>query len=220
MTTTYEQKKRCAMCGSESEYTGIGTTNTFGSSDLDTRPPEMKRSTMFAWVERCPQCGYCNHEVSKSSPEAQAIVNSEEYKGQLNDPSCPDLANSFLCVAMLDREKANYNLATWDLIHAAWVCDDAGKLDQAKECRIKAVAMLSVAQEHGDRIGSDDRSNTAMLVDLLRRSGQAEKARQILAAHPEGAEADVISRVLSFQRVLLDRNDVSCHTIAEAIGEK
>jgi hypothetical protein len=57
MTTLYREKSRCAVCGIATEYTSIGSTNAFGSPDLDTRPPEMQRSTIFAWVQRCPECG-------------------------------------------------------------------------------------------------------------------------------------------------------------------
>lgn len=54
MTTLYEAKAQCAVCGTESEYTGIGSTNSFGSPDLDTRPLKMKRSTIVDWIQRCP----------------------------------------------------------------------------------------------------------------------------------------------------------------------
>lgn len=37
---------KCAVCGKESEQITLASTNTFGSPDLDLRPPEMKRSTM------------------------------------------------------------------------------------------------------------------------------------------------------------------------------
>ena len=58
MTTVYHQNITCAICGTEFEYTGIASTNAFGPTDLDTQPPEMERSTIDAWVQRCPQCGY------------------------------------------------------------------------------------------------------------------------------------------------------------------
>ncbi len=96
LTTLYEKKAQGSVCGTENEYTGIGSTNALGSLDLDTRPPEMERSTIFTWVQRCPECGYCASDVSITRPRAQAVVNGEEYKDQLNDPTYPELANSFL----------------------------------------------------------------------------------------------------------------------------
>ena len=57
MTTQSTVKRRCALCGAESEHTAIGGVNTFGAGDLDSRPAEPQRSAIVAWVQRCPQCG-------------------------------------------------------------------------------------------------------------------------------------------------------------------
>ena len=47
MTTVFPQTVRCSVCGAENEMMVVASTNTFGGTmDLDTRPPEMKRSTM------------------------------------------------------------------------------------------------------------------------------------------------------------------------------
>jgi protein-disulfide isomerase len=41
MTMLILQEVRCRICGQESEYPEINSTNTiFGAVDLDTRPPE------------------------------------------------------------------------------------------------------------------------------------------------------------------------------------
>lgn len=128
MTTLYKEKARCAVCGTETEYTCIGSTNAFGSPDLDTRPPERHRSTIFAWVQRCPECGYCGSDVSQAPSQAASVVSSPEYTRQLSDSTYPELANKFLCKALIDERSGDYAAAAWALIHAAWACDDA---DQA-----------------------------------------------------------------------------------------
>ena len=138
MTTHFKKTIQCNVCGAENEYTCIGSTNTFGSQDLDTRPPEMQRSTIVASVQRCPFCGYCASEVDISCPEARTVVNTKEYKEQLNNPSYPDLANSFLCGAIVDRESRELAVATLALMRAAWACDDSGHVDQARVCRRKS----------------------------------------------------------------------------------
>lgn len=101
MTTLYEEKARCAVCGTETEFTGIASTNAFGSPDLDTRPPEMQRSTIFAWVQCCPECGYCSSDISKVPSQAVSVVHSPEYGKQLTDSTYPELANGFLCKAII-----------------------------------------------------------------------------------------------------------------------
>jgi hypothetical protein len=220
MTTFYKENAVCAVCGSEKEYEGIASTNMFGSLDLDTRPPEMKRSTIFAWVQRCPQCGYCAVDVTEPRPGAQVVVSGEEYRNQLNDPEYPELANSFLCQAIVDRESGDYVDATWALIHAAWVCDDFELPAQAGACRQKAADMLAVAEAHGQQVAEQEGASTVILVDLLRRSNQLQKARQLIATGQGSNTEDIIWRILDFQSTLLDRNDVSCHTVAEALAKR
>lgn len=220
MTTDYEEKVRCCVCGAENEFTGISSTNTFGSADLDTRPPESMRSTISVWVQRCPECGYCASDVGVPRLEAQAAVTGKEYKDQLNDPTYPQLANSFLCKAIVDREAKDYSAATWALIHAAWACDDSDHPNQAMVCRQKAVDMLAVAEERGQQVAEQEGTSTAILADLLRRSGRLDQARKVIASRRDGIAEDIIVRILDFQTALIDKNDVSCHTIAEALGEE
>jgi len=220
MTTLHKKKVRCSVCGSESEYAGIGSTNAFGSADLDTRPPEMERSTIFAWVHRCPECGYCASDVSAPRAEAAAVVSKNEYKTQLGDPTYPELANSFLCKAMVDQGFKDYYAATWALIHAAWACDDSDHENQATMCRKRAADMLIKAEEHGQQVAEQEGASTAILADLLRRSGRLEQARQVIATRRGGITEDIIAQILDFQAILLDRNDMTCHTFAEALEKR
>lgn len=219
MTTLYEEKIKCCVCGTKNKFTGIGSTNAFGSADLDTRPPEMKRSTIFAWIQRCSGCGYCASNISLPHEGAKSIVGRIEYKEQLEDSSYSDLAKSFLCKAMIDRESKDYSGATWALIHASWVCDDSDHASQAKLCRKKAVDMFAIAEEQGQQVLKQEGANTAILVDLLRRSGQFEQARQVIEKQRGRISDDIIASVLEFQTVLIDKKDLTCHTIYEAHEE-
>lgn len=212
-------KVRCAVCGIETEYLDIASTNTFGGSpDLDTRPPEMARSTMFFWVSRCPKCGYCSTSVSEATPHA-ALVRSREYSCQLNDPTYPELANSFLCKALIDERSADYSAAAWSLIHAAWDCDDEEMVEPAKTCRIKAVHMIRKALASGQRVADQDGATTAIQVDLLRRAGRLDDARRLIIMQRSGIDDDFILKILDFQERLVSRGDEACHTISEVIGE-
>jgi hypothetical protein len=216
MTTVYREKYRCSLCGKKTEYTCIMSTNTFGGSpDLDTRPPKSKRQTIFAWVQRCPKCRYCAWDISTARPEAQAVIIGQEYKDQLNDPAYPELAASFLCKAILDRETKEFAAATWALIHAAWVCDDSDQREKAMACRRKAADMLLIAEEHNQQVARPDGVGTAILVDLLRRSGQPEQARKTIEARRSIITEDMVARIMDFETDLLNRNDIACHTIAE-----
>lgn len=219
MTTIYEEKKKCAVCGKTSEHTGIGSTNAFGSPDLDTRPPKMKRSTIDMWIQTCPSCGYCAPNISERIEKASEVVRSDSYQQQLNNPEFPKLANAFLCFSLIQESAGDYAGAGWASIHASWACDDAGSYVAAQKCRKKAVTLLQKAKEKGQRFAEQAGAEEAMMVDLLRRSGQFELGFRTcddgLKKNPER----IISDILQFQKMLISKSDVACHTIAEATGE-
>jgi hypothetical protein len=219
MATRYTVKKSCAVCGTESQYLGIGGANAFGSADLDSRPAEMQRSAIVAWVQRCPNCGYCAKDVSKSRPGADVVIGREDYRVQLNDPTCSTLANSFLCKAILDREVGDYASAAMAIMHAAWACDDSDLDVRARRCRRQAAEMLRRAEEHEQLLTNLADADTAILVDLLRRSGQQREALSVIVARREGVANDTIARMLDYQAMLIRRGDTSRHTLAEAPGE-
>jgi hypothetical protein len=125
-----------------------------------------------------------------------------------------------LCKALIDQALGNYVAASWACIHAAWACDDAKKVKSARNCRDKALDMInkcitaeySVSEEAGEEI--------AIQVDLLRRADHIEKAKSFITDKRNAITNDDIIQILDFQNYLLSKGDVSCHTIAEAIGEK
>jgi len=71
MTTLFPQKETCFVCGNTSEHTVIGSTNAFGSPDLDLRPPEMQRSTITHRVQRCPTRATCRSPKNSIAPSFQ-----------------------------------------------------------------------------------------------------------------------------------------------------
>jgi len=219
MTRLYEEEARCAVCGTTTGYTGIGSTNAYGSPDLDTRPSEMQRSTIFTWVQRCPECGFCASDITKATSQAATMIHSPEYARQLSDSTSPKLANCFLCKALIDESSGDYAAAAWALIHAAWACDDDAKPEPAKKGRSKAVNLIEKALGSGQQFAEQDGAVTAIQVDLLRRAGRLAEARQLISTKRPTITVDIISKILDFQDVLLTKGDEACHTVAEALGE-
>lgn len=54
MSTFANIKKKCSVCGFESEQIVLKSTNSFGPTDLDARPPSMHRQTMFHGLKNTP----------------------------------------------------------------------------------------------------------------------------------------------------------------------
>jgi hypothetical protein len=219
MTTIGKLMVNCCLCGSGEAFKCVKSTNECGLPDLDTRPPEMLRSTIFTWVQQCPECGYCATDISEAPTQGETVIYSSEYIQQLNDETYPDLANSFLCKALIDKASGDYAEAVWAVIHAAWACDDAKKAEAARKCRIKAADLITKATSAGQAVSDEDGEATAIQVDLLRRAGRITEARKILAENRGSISDETFSKILDFQDDLLKRGDVACHTIEEAVGE-
>ena len=218
MTTIYQEQKKCALCNEISNHTVFGSSNAFGSPDLDTRPPEMARSTIDTWVQTCPSCGYCAQDISKPLARLSEIVHSDSYQQQLTNPDFPKLANAFLCSSQIQENAGEYAGAGWACIHAAWSCDDAGSDAAAQKCRKKAVSLIPKARENGQQFAGQAGAEEATMVDLLRRSGEFERALQTCDDALKKNPDEVLSAVLRFQKLLIGKSDVGCHTIVEATG--
>ena len=200
--TTDIQQKTCALCGSQHSYETMMSAFTAGYDDLDTRPPSTKREAIFTLVHQCPDCGYCATDVSELRPGAESVVKSAEYRRQLHDKRYDRLANSFLCKAMID------------------CADGEGRATASVTCRSSAANTLMVSQDRGQSFAEQDGADTAILADLLRRSGRTDDARKVIAEGQRADVEDVIVRVLEYQSALIDRGDTSCHTIGEAFEDQ
>lgn len=218
MTTLYKEKVRCSICGTEAEQTGIGSTNAIGSRDLDTRPPEMERSTIHAWVQRCSGCGACASDLSEAGLSAGDVVKRPGYLAQLRNAEFPELANSFICKSLIDEDRGEFASATWALVHAAWACDDARSAPQAITCRRRAGSMLRKAEASGQKVAEQPGASAAILVDLLRRADALGEAAQVIENAGESSSENVLTQVMHYQKELIEAGDLDCHTIGETSG--
>jgi len=219
MTTLHNKTTRCSVCGTEAEDTVIASTNAFGSPDLDTRPPEMKRSTIRLWVQRCYSCGNCASDLSQASACARDIIQTQEYTAQLKDSDFPELVNSFICKSIIDENGKEWATAAWALIHAAWACDDAKLSSQAIMCRRRAAAMLRKVATTDQKLVSQPGLATVILIDLLRRAGEMDEAVTVIQENRYNPSEGIMRQIIDYQMDLINAKDLDCHTIAEAISK-
>jgi hypothetical protein len=217
MTTIFKKGITCGFCGKKSEHDVICSTNTFGSPDLDTRPPIHLRYTINTWVQRCPHCGYCASNIEEVSERAESMINSREYYLQLTNDEYPELVNSFLCKAMLEKANEDLPQSIWSTIHATWACDDSGDDELSMKCRIKAVKLIKKAELIGQTISDEPKADIAITVDLLRRAMQFDEALQMIERTHHKIQDAIIRKVLEFQKELILRSDYQCHTVNEAL---
>jgi hypothetical protein len=218
MTIINPVEVQCAVCGQTSKQYLLISTNSFGSADLDTRPPEMMRSTIAHWVQRCTQCGYCNDNLSALLPNAPHIMASEAYRDQLINRALPDLANSFLCASIILAALADYARAGWNSLRAAWVCDDTPNIEGAVSCRKRAADLFKEAQLRNQPIATQAGAADALMVDVLRRSRQFPLALSLCEEGLRKYQDDLFKAIFRFQQMLIQRGDTGCYTIAQAVG--
>lgn len=218
MTTIFQEEVICAVCGSKQTVNEIGSTNSFGAMDLDTRPPEMRRSTMSHWVHECTECGFVAPELEKSVATDARRVATAEYRSELERSDRVRLANRFVCRALLNEAAGDFASAGWRRLHAAWACDDA---EQGEEARVQRMAALALF-ERGRAGGVPAMKSTAggdevLLADLARRAGQFEQALQYCAAGLALPEVPAfVTALLMLEQELVRARDTARHSVDEA----
>ncbi len=216
MTVLFDTQVTCAVCKEVNHFLAVASTHAYGAPDLDGRSPEMHRSTISIWVQRCHCCGYCAEDIGECTKTARAYLRSREYQEQLWDETSPALVTHFLCQAILLRVEGQYARSAASLVAAAWVCDDIPMPGLAFVCRKRAADMLQNAESHGQYIDQEEKQNDLfLLIDLLRRSGQFEQARQIIEARGHEVSCPDEQALLHFQQALIETRDSTCHRMSE-----
>lgn len=212
MTTIVHRDLTCTFCDTTSRQELLGSTNSYGRPDLDTRPPEMMRSTMSLWVQECPHCGYIAKDISQP-PHASARIYCGEggWRG-LPYAGYPDLAIRFLKLADLQEGVGHALEAAWSALRAAWACDDAQEDAHAIACRQRAIGYFARIVGQVQMFPKEAGAMEALFADVHRRAGDFEGAVHWadmgIERHPDSA----ISAVLYFQRAKAIQQDRARYT--------
>ena len=250
MTTFFREKLTCVICGSTSKHEILGSTNTYGSADLDLRPPEMHRSTMDYWVQECPFCGYVYSSIEKNVDKSNNTIPSKIYvagwfyqsrgylyalldligvyskfkfansKDIIQDPIDGYLTRRFLKASLIAEEASNINAAANYALNAAWAADDALDRASATSCRHRAASLFEKLLKGTDHNSEEAISICAIMVDILRRSEQWEKAASLAETTLSQNVDPTIKSVLEFEISAASGHDAKCYTIDQALGEK
>lgn len=217
MTTYSEDSVTCGSCGNIFQHYSLNSTNAFGSMDLDTRPPEMQRSTMDAWIQRCPSCGYCSSDASVFNPDMRDVLSSPSYRAQLADESLPQLAATFACAGLLHESNGQINDAGWAYLHTAWLLDDELKTAESARWRSRAADAFLGSMKRGTPIVPQPGESEVIVVDCLRRAGRGDEALRIIDSMGVAEIPEVIRKVFTYQRGLILKKDLGCHTVGAAL---
>lgn len=208
MTTLYRESTICPVCGTELTYSSIGSTNAFGSMDLDTRPPEMQRSTISHWLIECHECGYVSADMRTPALVDKAFLSQEDYKSCDGYVFISNLTADFYRYYLINKANGNIKAAALALIHAAWTCDDVQDTN-APDLRAKAAELLDMYPSEYDE------GIYIMRADLLRRSFQFE--RVIEDYNNKTFSQDLLNDIARYQVKLAQEKDTECYTVADAV---
>lgn len=238
MTEFLPVEVTCYVCKQASTQTPVVSYYNIGSPDLDTRPPEMQRSTLPHWVQVCPHCGYVASKVSEGTDATPQIIRSDHYRAQLTDSAYPELATRFLCWALVQEQQGNPIGAGWSSVHAAWASDDAGDAAAAARCRRRALQLFARGRKTRRRISQQRYAEYPLLTDLWRRVGDFEaaigvcreglskiakaKQRRRREGRGTGASEDIalIEKILRYQESLVEGRDAAARTVEEALARE
>ena len=209
MTTMYQDTVKCYVCGKESKQTVLGSTNSFGSSDLDLRPPEMMRGTMEYWAHECPYCGYIARNIDLGTVVTEAWLARVEFINANNIEFKSELAKRCYKEYLINLEDENIYKAFAVILNAAWACDDAQDIENAILCRNLALDLID------ELIEKEDDSSTLMLqkIDLLRRSNQFDKVLEEFSGI--FMDKDLLQDILDFQLEKANKYDNACYTVED-----
>ena len=209
MTTVRDIDKKCAVCTKTSPQPVLMSTNTWGYPDLDLRPSEMQRSTMFTWLQECPHCGYVASDIENELEVSPDILKSDEYLTCEGNEFKSELSKRFYRHYLISKAEEDYGSEFLSLLHCAWTCDDA---DDDLAVQIRKLALKSI--DKIDAESDEEKSNLKLIkADLLRRSLQFDEV--IREFKDIAFEDELKNGTIAFQLELAAKKDSACYTIED-----
>jgi hypothetical protein len=215
MTTLFDSEATCGLCGTKSIHTAIGSTNSFGPSDLDLRPPPMKRDTMSYWLAECPKCHLICEDLESPPEGSSKIVSTSRYLSLATDKDVPDLCRMFRTWSYLADQIGMSTKAATSLLYSAWAADDANDAGIAKGERIAAAARFTQLRNSAQPYPEQKGTAELLIADLWRRAENWTLALQEANRGHEVADDPFIKRLCAYEARLIGARDTARHTVAE-----
>ena len=212
MSTFRKLAQKCGVCGNVGEYTVWMSTNSFGSSDLDLRPPGMRRDTMHTWVQECPHCGYAASDIREKLQVSKEILSTDKYV-TCGGMAMNGQASKFYRAHLIDMEKGDLNSASYHILCAAWACDDARDTVNAANCRR---IFLEIFEKRRESEPMND-TQKVQRADIMRRVGLFD--RVVEEYSPDDFGEEILKKAVAFQIEKAKAKDIRRYTVADALGE-
>ncbi|MBP5673055.1 MAG: DUF2225 domain-containing protein [Lentisphaeria bacterium] len=206
-----DDTKICGVCSQPVHVKIAISIQTVGSRDLDLRPAPELRDTLKYQIQYCPKCGYCWPDIAKERKR-------EKIDHILNQPiQYDDIAALFARAAAIEIADNAPSFASFMLfLKAAWVCDDLKNKRKSDDYRRLASHQMDLYMER-DAIARTTGDNYLTQVDVVRRIGDFDKARRLLAIADLYAKESILPLILAFQKKLVENKDTGRYTVADVL---
>lgn len=217
MTRITKMPRTCSVCGTTSEQAVCLSTCSFGSPDLDLRPPQLARSTMSTWYEKCPECGYVAVNIEKIEMKNSGYLETDEYRsleGMPQSRKTPDMARDFYQLYLIANHDGDTESAFHALLHSAWCCDDHCDKETARALRVKCLEQLV---EFDDEMEPAGGTRAVIMADLMRRARMFDDVAEQFDGMDLGEE--MLTKLLAYEVELARKHDDKCHAVSETIKD-
>ncbi len=226
---------KCVNCGVESKQEVIRSFHVFGGTrHLDTR---FDNGQVNLHMQVCPNCHYCNFDISEKSKSAKTVMESAEYK-TLAKSKLDAQAKQYITVAMVNEQDKKSVEAGRLYLAASWVFEDNKDSKNADKYRQLAVKNLM------KNLKKDENGHlTLQCIDLLRKNKEFGEAQKLLNnlkkdagetfMHVYFSEPDVslteltedkevssLLKIAKYEQQLVENKDFSDHLMSELVEEK
>ena len=163
---------KCVNCGAESEQEVIYSSHVFGGTrHLDTR---FDNGEVNLNVQVCPNCYYCNFDISAKSKSAKTIMESAEYK-TLSKSKLDAQAKQYITAAMVNEQDKKSIEAGRLYLAASWIFED--KKDNKNADKYRQLAVKNLIKN----VKKDEEGHlTLQCIDLLRKNKEFDEAQKLL----------------------------------------
>ena len=207
---------KCPVCDVEFETSELMSTNEIGSPDLDLRPPEMRRSTMYNRITECPSCGYSSYGMPEDVNDKE-FIKSSKFINCEGVESISDRSKPFYRAYLISRNEGRKEEEFDNLLRCIWSCDDEGDDENAKSLRIKACELLNEILDNFEKHKNLGDKSTIWIMksDLMRRSGQFE---ELIDEYKDSKfEEELLNDIIKFQIEKSKEKDTGCYTVEDVI---
>ena len=205
-----KENKKCAVCGHISEQEKMGlkpNTQPFHPmQDTDFRPTEPFRDTLTLWLEKCPNCGYVDKDISDEHSNLLLTIETKDYLRFQKRIACnkfnSEFAKRFILYAMAKEHLGEYEEAYKSILCAAWISDDIKAKDHARIYRRRA---CNVFNKYFD-VNSANIRQVLQHLDVMRRCEMYDDVIKICDAIPVNPN-HIYENLKKLQRKLASSKD-------------